>query len=80
MVGVNNLFEDLFRATAAKAIEMAVKEGQLVKEDDVILNPKTIKLVNEIEEMNRQHLIDKALANGDEKLFMQLTIQKEEIK
>ena len=67
------MFEDLFRAAAAKAIEMAVKEGHLIKEDGIILDPNTINLVNEIEEMNRQHLIDMALANNDRELFMQLT-------
>ncbi|WNN77556.1 IDEAL domain-containing protein [Lysinibacillus capsici] len=67
------MFEDLFRAAAAKAIEMAVNEGHLIKEDGILLNPNTINLVNEIEEMNRQHLIDMALANNDRELFMQLT-------
>lgn len=67
------MFEDLFRAAAAKAIEMAVNEGHLIKEDGIILMPATIDLVNEIEEMNRQHLIDMALANNDRELFMQLT-------
>ena len=67
------LFEDLFRAAAAKAIEMAVNEGHLIKEDGIILMPATINLVNEIEEMKRQHLIDMALANNDRELFMQLT-------
>lgn len=67
------MFEDLFRAVAAKAIEMAVNEGHLIKEDGILLNPNTIELVKEIEEFNRQHLIDKALANNDRELFMQLT-------
>ncbi|OEC03474.1 hypothetical protein GY31_01695 [Lysinibacillus sphaericus] len=67
------MFEDFFKTAVAKAIEMAVKEGHLIKEDSTYLNPKTINLVNEIEEMNRQHLIDKALANNDRELFMQLT-------
>lgn len=67
------MFEDLLRAAAAKAIEMAVNEGHLIKEDGIILSPNTINLVNEIEEMNRQHLIDMALANNDRELFMQLT-------
>lgn len=74
------MFEDLFRAAVAKAIEMAVNEGHLIKEDDVLLNPNTIELVKEIEEFNRQHLIDNALITGNQKLFMQLTTQKEEIK
>lgn len=70
------LFEDLFRAAVAKAIEMAIKEGHLIKEDGIVLNPTTVELVNEIEEMNRQHLIDKALTNNDRKLFMQLTSER----
>ncbi|WP_349725525.1 IDEAL domain-containing protein [Lysinibacillus capsici] len=65
---------------AAKAIEMAVNEGHLIKEDGILLNPNTIKLVKEIEEVNRQHLIDNALVTGNQKLFMQLTTQREEIK
>ncbi|WP_333880322.1 IDEAL domain-containing protein [Lysinibacillus capsici] len=67
------MFEELFRAAAAKAIEMAVKEGHLIKEDGILLKPSTIDLVNETEEMNRQHLIDMALVNNDRELFMQLT-------
>ncbi len=67
------VFEDLFRAAAAKAIEMAVNEGHLIKEDGILLKPATIDLVNEIEEMNRQHLIDMALANNDRELFMKIT-------
>jgi len=58
-------------------VSLAVKEGLLVEEDGVILDPQTIDLVNEIEEMNRQQAIDKALATGDKKLFMQLTTQKD---
>ncbi|MBG9756375.1 hypothetical protein J2B92_17335 [Lysinibacillus sphaericus] len=67
------MFEDLFRAAAVKAIEMAVNEGHLIKEDGILLKPATIDLVNEIEEMNRQHLIDMALSNNDRELFMLLT-------
>ncbi|WP_342504229.1 IDEAL domain-containing protein [Lysinibacillus sp. FSL L8-0126] len=67
------MFEDLFRAAVAKALEMAVNEGHLIKEDGIVLKPATLELVNEVEEMNRQHLIDMALANNDRELFMQLT-------
>lgn len=69
MVGVIQLFDSILKAVTA----LAVKEGLLVEEDGVLLNPNTINLVNEIEEMNRQHLIDMALANNDRELFMQLT-------
>lgn len=56
----------------------AETEG-LIIDDGILLYPKTIELVNEIEEMSRHHLIDKALATGNRDLFMQLTNQKEEI-
>lgn len=59
---------------------MAVNEGLLIKEDGILLNPNTIELVKEIEGFNRQHLIDTALTTGNQKLFMQLSTQKEEIK
>lgn len=53
-----------------------------MEEDGIVLNPKTIELVNEIEQTNLQHLIDNALATGNRELFIQLTNQnhKEEIK
>lgn len=63
------MFDSILKAVTA----LAVKEGLLVEEDGVLLSPNTINLVNEIEEMNRQHLIDMALANNDRELFMQLT-------
>jgi len=63
------LFDSFFKA----AIALAIQEGLLVEEDGVLLSRNTISLVNEIEEMNRQHLIDMALANNDRELFMQLT-------
>lgn len=63
------MFDSILKA----AIALAIQEGLLVEEDGVLLSPTTIDLVNEIEEMNRQHLIDIALANNDRELFMQLT-------
>lgn len=63
------MFDSILKA----AIALAIQEGLLVEEDGVLLSPNTINLVNEIEEMNRQHLIDLALANNDRELFMQLT-------
>lgn len=63
------LFDSILKAVTA----LAVKEGLLVEEEGVLLSRNTINLVNEIEEMNRQHLIDMALANNDRELFMQLT-------
>lgn len=63
------MFDSIMKAVTA----LAVKEGLLVEEDGVLLSRNTISLVNEIEEMNRKHLIDIALANNDCELFMQLT-------
>lgn len=63
------MFDSILKAVTA----LAVKEGLLVEEEGVLLSRNTINLVNEIEEMNRQHLIDIALANNDRELFMQLT-------
>ena len=63
------MFDSILKAVTA----LAVKEGLLVEEDGILLKPATIDLVNEIEEMNRQHLIDMALANNDRELFMRLT-------
>lgn len=63
------MFDSILKA----AIALAIQEGLLVEEDGVLLSPNTINLVNEIEEMNRQHLIDIALANNDRELFVQLT-------
>ncbi|MCM0627011.1 IDEAL domain-containing protein [Lysinibacillus sp. OL1_EC] len=63
------MFDSILKA----AIALAIQEGLLVEEDGVLLSPTTINLVNEIEEMHRQHLIDMALANNDRELFMQLT-------
>lgn len=69
--------DELFESFFMKVVVSLVKEGLLVEEDGIILDPKTIELVNEIEEMNRQQAIDKALATSDKKLFMQLTTQKD---
>lgn len=63
------MFDSILKAATA----LAIKEGLLVEEEGVLLSRNTISLVNEIEEMNRQHLIDMALANNDRELFMQLT-------
>lgn len=63
------MFDSILKAVTA----LAVKEGLLVEEEGVLLSTNTINLVNQIEEMNRQHLIDMALANNDRELFMQLT-------
>lgn len=65
--------EDIYYAIQRAAIAMAIKEGIVVHEEGFLLNKSTVNLVAEIEEANRQHLIDSALANNDRELFMQLT-------
>ena len=65
--------EDIFNMIQQAAKAMAVQQGVLIEEEGTLLNPRTIELVNEIEEANRQHLIDSALANNNRELFMQLT-------
>lgn len=82
MKGGDKVFNDFFNAFMNAAYMVAIKEGVLVEEDGIVLNPSTIELVNEIEQINLQHLIDNALVTGNRELFMQLTNQnhKEEIK
>lgn len=79
MNGGDEVFGDFLSTFVKAAITYAIEEGILVEEDGTLLNPKTIELVKEIEQMNLQHLIDNALATGNRELFMQLTNQKEEI-
>ncbi|MFF5993676.1 IDEAL domain-containing protein [Lysinibacillus sp. KU-BSD001] len=45
-------------------------------EEGILLASNTIKLVTELEEINRQRLIEQALVNGDKELFMELTTKK----
>lgn len=67
------MFEDFIKAVSKAAIAMAIIEGAIVEEDGILLNKETVELVKEIEEVNRQYLIDAALANDNRTLFMQLT-------
>ena len=55
------------------AHNVLVNEHGFVKEDGILLAPSTVEIVKELEEMNRQRLIEQALINGNKKLFMQLT-------
>lgn len=71
------MIEDIFNLIQRAAIAMAIEAGIAVEEDGVLLNKSTVDLVDEIEEANRQHLIDTALANNDRELFMQLTTNEE---
>ena len=64
--------EDIYYAIKRAAIAMAIEAGVAVQEDGFVLNKSTVDLVAEIEEANRQHLIDSALANNNRELFMQL--------
>lgn len=52
---------------------VAIEYHGYVEEDGFLLNPDTIKLVTEMEEANRQRLIDQSLATGNKELFMRLT-------
>ena len=56
-----------------RARQLLVAEHGFAEEEGVLLSPSTIALVEEIEEANRQHLIDQALINGDKQAFIQLT-------
>ena len=53
--------------------QLLVAEYGFSKEEGILLSPSTVALVEEIEEANRQHLIDQALINGDKQAFIQLT-------
>lgn len=55
------------------AHNVLVNEHGFVKEDGILLAPSTMEIVRELEEMNRQRLIEQALINGNKQLFMQLT-------
>lgn len=68
--------DDFIKGFINAARAVAVKHHGYVIEDGVFLAPETIKLVNEIEENNRQHLIDQSLLTGNKELFMQLTKER----
>ena len=56
-----------------RARQLLVDEYGFTQEDGVVLSPSTVKLVEEIEESNRQHLIEQALIDGNKEWFMELT-------
>ena len=56
-----------------RARQLLVDEYGFTQEDDVVLSPSTVELVEEIEEANRQHLIEQALIDGNKEWFMELT-------
>lgn len=56
---------------------IAVELHGYVEEDGTFLAPQTISLVAEIEEFNRQHLIDQSLITRNKELFIQLTKESE---
>ena len=55
---------------------VAIEYHGYVEEDGVLLAPDTIKLVTELEEVNRQCLIDQSLQTGNKEMFMQLTARR----
>ena len=55
------------------AHNVLVNEHGFVKEDGILLAPSTVALMEEIEEANRQHLIEQALIDGNKEWFMELT-------
>lgn len=63
-------FKDFILSTVQS---IAVEFHGYVEEDGIFLAPETIKLVAEMEVVNRQHLIDQSLVTGNKDLFMQLT-------
>lgn len=63
-------FTKIFTRAAHKVL---VSEFGYASEEGILLSPSTVALVEEIEEANRQHLIDQALINGDKQAFIQLT-------
>ncbi|MEK4700398.1 IDEAL domain-containing protein [Solibacillus sp. FSL R7-0668] len=65
---------DSFKAFILSTVRtIAVEYHGYVEEDGIFLAPDTVKLVAEMEEANRQHLIDQSLVTGNKDLFMQLT-------
>ena len=56
-----------------RARQLLVDEYGFTKEEGILLSPSTVKLVEEIEEANRQHLIEQALIDGNKEWFMELT-------
>ncbi len=56
---------DLFNKFMNFAQRIAIEEGLLVEEEGVILSPLTIELVKEIEAIQLQQAIDKALDERD---------------
>lgn len=53
--------------------QLLVAEYGFTKEEGILLSPSTVALVEEIEESNRQHLIEQALIDGNKEWFMELT-------
>lgn len=69
-------FIKMFINAAHQSAQKALKLSGYVEEDGILLSPQTISLVAEIEEANRQHLIDQSLLTGNKELFMQLTKER----
>ncbi|MGN7114942.1 IDEAL domain-containing protein [Lysinibacillus odysseyi] len=64
--------KEFINAIVKMAREVAIEHHGFVEEDGFLFSPSTILLVGEIEESNRQHLIDQALASGNKDMFLEL--------
>ena len=56
-----------------RARQLLIDEHGFTWEEGTLLSPSTVELVKEIEESNRQHLIEQALIDGNKEWFMELT-------
>ena len=65
--------KEFVEGVVVRARQFLVAEHGFTEEEGILLSPSTVALVEEIEEANRQHLIDQALVNGDKQAFIQLT-------
>lgn len=65
--------DEFIKAILTVAREVAKEHHGYVEEEGTLLAPGTVELVAELEEANRQRLIEQALINEDKELFMQLT-------
>lgn len=63
-------FTEKFLEAAKKLL---VSNHGFVVEGGFLLAPSTVTLIAELEEANRQRLIDKSLIDGDRELFIKLT-------
>ena len=65
--------KDFVSEFVLRARKILVDEHGFTWEEETLLSPSTVVLVEEIEEANRQHLIEQALIDGNKEWFMELT-------